>query len=590
MVKWDSYFLALLLLFFSSTAQAAQPLEVRLMGPKNLLVGERPNLQIQIMNVSNETVEFVPPLDGSWHHWRYPRMSLEVHDENGNACPVTLGGRCGNMNPVLPKDIRRLDPQVTATFSIGWPFREYCFEEAGRYSLTLSYDLRAPNADAWAIAGRASRDKVSAKVAKRLKHIPKLLLNTQPLTVKVRAVTTDLLERMIVEYFLSRGRTAFAFVKNDLDLDRWKVTDIRQSHGYVSCRLQFVENYQPPPRLQSVPPGYWFEGGRYLFAPYHGRSQHETLHALPNDTKASIFKLYPPQEAELVVQKHDVLKGLGFSLPEVTPEDGKLLIDYLNEAKPNDHLRQKAEGIVSKSEVILLRYKNSEFVKTYFDSKSLYELPQTLIKKIPFSDPIAFRHHTRGNVYPGLYVTFRRSDKMPVEPTGWLENMKLPIDAGYRLEAGQIVYASPKDTKRETLDKCNNVLYTMAKEIDRLVLQFQQPVWKDKTKALVAIQDEAKELKYPRLSYEFKFVRPAPDGQGARERSTEWCNVEVWFKPETGEMDYRACRRRTYRMQGITACWSVSSTYARLEGDLLRAIANSLEPLEQYEKQLGDLM
>ncbi len=588
MANFHNCFFAVLLLVFTNTAICTEPLKIQLIEPSNIVVGERPRLQIEITNTINKAIEFVPPLDGSWHHWRYPYLSLEIHDENGNACPVTLYGRCGNMNPIVPEDIHRLEPQASETFFLGWPFREYCFETPGKYSLTLSYDLRAPDTNAWKIAGRMSKGEKSKKVAKRLKRITKTLLTTPPLTVTVHPVTPNMLEKMIVEYFQRRDGTVFDFVGNDLDQGLWKVNDIRQAHSYISCKLQFTQNYQPPPRPQFIRHGHWLQEGLYLFDQYNGKVARESLYALGQETKASKFKLYLPNNAYIVAGKHDISKGLGFWLPDVTEEDGRLLMDYLNQTKPDEQLKHKAEDIVGKCQVIFLRYKNNVAIKTYFDTESMYELPGKLIATVPFSEPMSFCYNIGQALYPGIFITFRRSEQMPKEPAAWLANMKIPVNSGYKIDTVKCVYASTKDTRNKTLEKCNNVIDKMATQIESSVLKYKNLKWKDKIKTIGSIPDNKKQLEPPRILYEFRFIRVIPEEQGSEQREIEHhCKVELWFKNETGGMYYRACSRKTYRMQGLTVCWRISSTDAEFEREISRIIAKSLEPLDEYEETLS---
>jgi len=581
-----AYFLALFFFVSSSIAQTAEPLEIKLTAPKNLLVGERPNLQIEITNVSNKPIDLVRPLDGSWHHWRYPHISVEVYNDSGNTHPVSLAARCGNMNPILAEDIQRLNPGEKKGFYVGWAYCQHGFEKPGKYNITLSYDLRAPNIDAWIIPGRGSRGQISSEVVNRLKRIPKLLLNSEPLIINVHPVTTKMLEQMIVEHFCRRG-SRFDFVREDLKLGRWRVLDIRQSSGYISCKVEFISNYEPPPRTEYVASGYWFEHGRYLFIPQAGRLRPRALDALPDDQRVSGFKLYLPDDSANIAKKHLVLKALGFSIREETADDGQLLMVYLHQQNPHEHLKQKLKDIVDKSQVIFLHYKKNTPIKTYSDSKAQYEIADTLRKKIPFSGPIAINHHIHGDIYPGLYVTFGGFSKIQTDSPAWLEIMKLPINAGYKLEAAMIVYAPAMDTKNITLDKCGRVVDKIINELHRLMLQFKKIGWKEQTKELAGKWAGEGWPDYPKISYEFKFGREIPDARGGLERTIEhWCEIKVWFKPETGAMDYLVCRERTYRRQGITACWRVRSTDADFKEQVLQIIDNALEPLDKCENEL----
>jgi hypothetical protein len=207
-------------------------------------------------------------------------MSVEVYDESAKVIPINLGGRCGNMNPIVPDDIKRLNPGEKVDFYVGWPFSGTGFEKPGKYNLVLFYDLRAPNTEAWSIAGRFSGGKTNPKITKRIKRIPKLLIKSKPLNIEIHSVTKNMLEGMVVEYYHERERPMFDFVAKDLNSRKWRVCDIRQSNGWISCLVKFVDGYMPPPRPKYVTKGYWFEQGRYLFEPSH-KSPNLRVHALP---------------------------------------------------------------------------------------------------------------------------------------------------------------------------------------------------------------------------------------------------------------------------------------------------------------------
>lgn len=576
-------FVLVLVVGFSNTGEASEPLQLKLTAPRNLLVGEWPNIHIQITNVSKKPVEFVRPLDGSWHHWRFPHMSVRIKDDKGDAYSVKLAARCGNMNPVVADDIRRLDPAEAETFAVGWPYSQDGFEKAGKYSITLTYDMRAPDIDAWVVRGRFSNGQVKRTVVRQFKRIPKLFLTSQPLTVTVHPITKTMLERMIADYFLRRGAT---FVGSDLELGRWFVTDIRQSPSYIACQVKFIESYQPPRRPKYVTPGYWFEQGRYLFASYHGRGAAEALYALPNDRQVSRFKLYLPDDAAIWAKRH-ALKGLGFSLHDEAGEDAKLLIHYLHEEQPNERLEETVQRMVESSQLICLHYKHSVPIRDYADSNAHYELLTMLTQKVGSSDPVSVRHHIRGASYPGLHLTFAKSNGVQAESSNWMENMRLPIRAGYRLEAAQIVYTPTTATKLTTFGICSEIVDKIANELDHSIQDLRDVVWDDKTKRSVEEWTGEGWPDYPELSYTLRFAREKPETRpGHTNIVRHWCEVKVWFKPESGAEDYRACRKRTFRKQGISACWSARSTDANLRERFLQIIANSLESLDAFEKAL----
>ena len=290
-------------------------LSVRLLEPKALLVQERPRLKIEVANVSDERVRFVPPLDGSLYHWRYPRITIAVCDSDGESVALKLGGRCGNMNSLSPKNITFLDPGDKKTYSIGWPFRLQGFQKPGIYRFVLTYDLAAPDMDAWRIQGRFSGETDEAKVAKLLEQVPPLTLKTEPCQIEVKKVERRMVEEAIVDHFERREKPLFEFVGRGLAAGKWEVTDVRHFRGYISCVVQFAKGYTPPARPKYCNPEYWFQEGRYFFEPWDW-TQRKGIKRPPRQQMVSFrFKIRMPKHAllgSLLSYNKDLATKLGF--------------------------------------------------------------------------------------------------------------------------------------------------------------------------------------------------------------------------------------------------------------------------------------
>lgn len=547
----------------SVAVQSSNSVRISLAGPQKILFGQSPNLQIEVVNVSDKPIDFVRPLDGSWHHMRYPHISVDVFEQSGKPIPVTLVGRCGNMNPVGEDTILRLKPNNVERFYIGWGVHERVFPKPGKYKVILTYDSRAPTFDDWVVSGFSSKREASSEVVKRLKRVTKIHLTTEPLVIEVQPITEDWLGRAISQYFLGRPRKVYAFVQNDLEDGRWKVADIRQARGrrMTSCEVLFAKEYTPPARPEHITPGYWFGEGRYLFY---------------------FDKLYLPADASAVAKKSGFSSSLGFSNFDSSNADVDFLVAFL-EGGINQQL-ERAKRIVNTSQAIFLHYKKQVPVKDYADVDEQYGLARLLAKKVLFSHPVIIAHHIKGDVYPGLFVTFLKVDEKPIDPLDWLENMQLPIERGYRIEGTEIVYIPSVDVRKKTLNKCRIIVNTIANEVEKSVSLFDEVKWLKKRvspgKWLGHSWPE-----YPEIVYELKYVRETPKREG-QIKNEHFFGVQVWFKRETGEKDYRVCADKMFQRQGISACWRIIATDAIFRQLSSQITGIALNILDEYEKEL----
>jgi len=98
-------------------------------------------LLAQLENHDNRKHTVMPPLDGSFVHWRYPYYDLEILDANGVAVPRRPLGRCGNVNSWKKRDFVSLAAGEVFRFRI--PPNGYSYELVkGRYKLRVKYTAR----------------------------------------------------------------------------------------------------------------------------------------------------------------------------------------------------------------------------------------------------------------------------------------------------------------------------------------------------------------------------------------------------------------------------------------------------------------
>lgn len=292
----------------------SSPIQASLIEPKVLLVDELPNLELKIENISNDPLTVVTPVDGSWDHWRYPYLSINVYDNSGKQLPLELAGRCGNMNPLTITDFVRLAPGTSIQIKIGWPFKQHGFQKPGQYSMKLTYDLASPDIKSWQIPGRFSGGTSTKDIETLLQEVPGLTTTSALLGVEVKLIEKSMIEQAIINYFTPKGRS-FAFVEKDFAEKKWEVTDIHQSVGHISAVIKFKNNYIPPPRPQYVTPGYWLEQGRYLFIPKNDKIK--KVGRINKYIISERFEVYVPKDALEWARRHfddRIALELGFNI------------------------------------------------------------------------------------------------------------------------------------------------------------------------------------------------------------------------------------------------------------------------------------
>ncbi len=73
-------------------------------------LGEQVELQVRIVNRSDESHPLIGSLDASDVKWRYPHCTFEVIGPDGAPVGLGIGGRCGNMNNLRLEDIVTVKP------------------------------------------------------------------------------------------------------------------------------------------------------------------------------------------------------------------------------------------------------------------------------------------------------------------------------------------------------------------------------------------------------------------------------------------------------------------------------------------------
>lgn len=150
--------------------------------------GEQPWLTIGITNNSKEDIYLVGSLDGSDVKWRFPYCYFSIQ----KPLPDTpLTGRCGVMNPLRPADFRLVKAgQKFNPYEDGF-FEDYSlldtrtFKNPGEYRIRFYYSTNSESMSRFMGTRSARSDPDSLKMAFFFKHVPKVELASNEITIRV---------------------------------------------------------------------------------------------------------------------------------------------------------------------------------------------------------------------------------------------------------------------------------------------------------------------------------------------------------------------------------------------------------------------
>lgn len=310
--RYDFVLFCTIVMFFVNAPSIAktESLSLEIVGPRDILVGESPMLQLQVKNISNLAVEFVLERPWSWVHDHYPKISGHVIDTEGKQYDV--GGpqyHCGKSCALATGDLHKLAPAEAFRFTIcGQQLRHgraasiaskvdkpsrfvgpniNLLNKPGKYLVAIDYDLRAPSEDSWGL--RYENICTESAVRARLRNVPSICLKTGPFAIGVHAVTADMLARLVAWFYSSNYSHVDPRFKSDLKKLTWHVSDLRRIGDHVTFMAKLALNRKP----------YGLEDGRYylqLFTgPYEG--------PVCRYSQSTVFNLVGPAKAREAAQE-----------------------------------------------------------------------------------------------------------------------------------------------------------------------------------------------------------------------------------------------------------------------------------------------
>ncbi len=194
-------------------------LEISPIHPREVLQGQPIQLGIEVRNTSDRPIVFVTPLGGSLSGTQYPHIAVEILDSEGKPIPPPQPTeaaqpsevpptvprrveRCGTPSPrlMMPSNVRKLAPGEKSSVVLGIPG----FASPGTWQIRISYDLRAPNREAWAdhmeVPPRHFTAEQANEANENLALVAPVLLQSATWSIEVRELTPALLADMICRH------------------------------------------------------------------------------------------------------------------------------------------------------------------------------------------------------------------------------------------------------------------------------------------------------------------------------------------------------------------------------------------------------
>jgi hypothetical protein len=122
------------------------PIELKLDGPATRTTTEPLSLAVTFVNHTNRKAVLVRPLDGSLEEWRFPYYDLYARDESEGTVYrfAFVGGRCGNVNPIVDSDYVELGPKQSRDDVVnewGGHLTNAVLPKPGRYTVWVVYSF-----------------------------------------------------------------------------------------------------------------------------------------------------------------------------------------------------------------------------------------------------------------------------------------------------------------------------------------------------------------------------------------------------------------------------------------------------------------
>ena len=249
-----------------------------------------------------------------------------------------------------------------------------------------------------------------------------------------------------------------------------------------------------------------------------------------------------------------------------------VLAFYFTILQPTAGETTSALEVVRSSQVITLHYEQA-MLKDSLSSATQFALSLRAACVMPVSS-----HGTDGSMHAEIELIFSKifGDTKEMKPEQWLEEMKRPIKAGYRLSSVHIVRIPSVEARRRSDAVKRRILTAFAEEMRKIKPEY----------GLLANLEVASSLGANGFNYQ---LGHGPEGKGeSGPQSADWCQVFLSFGLITGNPMQSCVPTRTYPLQGIEVRWQARSADEALNKRVLEMLPDLLKQADALEDELRE--
>lgn len=262
--------------------------------------------------------------------------------------------------------------------------------------------------------------------------------------------------------------------------------------------------------------------------------------------------------------------------------DEQVLRKYLSQEKASDELKMQIQELINKSQVFFLSYERNPSFEDKFNQKNIDGIVDSLNKK--GIDAKGFLHF-KGSEILATFSKFQITD-YKAETKSWLEQMRVPVNAGYILKSVIIVYQPSIEIQKKVFEKSKEVLSLIDMEIEKNKSEYKQ--FTEYNKRKISSGKWAGRNWFNSLSYQYGYGKIIPHTKGGYEKTTEyWCSFSIVIEPIKGGTPQSLRKNiKSYPKLAIESFWAVGSDNKEFNERLSDIFKKALSILDEYEKEL----
>ncbi len=164
------------------------------------VLGQIPNIKVQLLNNSNRQVTFFTMLDGSSDSMRYPYAGFRIYTNDSIVKP-SLRMRCGNMDGISKECIILLNPgeSIDPHMDAPWIYRDHIFRDStifakrGNYRIKYYYSTKQDTLSEWLGSNvyfelyrpESNFDSLTQNYMNLFSKVPSIALTSEPIEIEI---------------------------------------------------------------------------------------------------------------------------------------------------------------------------------------------------------------------------------------------------------------------------------------------------------------------------------------------------------------------------------------------------------------------